>query len=51
MTNDNQFMLLYPNYTELSQKKEVILQLAQKHSYNVVNDEDYEYNDDYELRI
>jgi hypothetical protein len=44
-------MLVYPNYTDLHQKKDVILQLAQKHSYNVVNDEDYEYIDDYNARI
>lgn len=51
MTNDNQFMLVYPNYTDLRQKNDVIFQLAQRHSYNVVNDDDYEYIDDYEQRI
>ena len=47
MTNDNQFMLVYPNYLDLRLKNEVIFQIAQNHSYIIVNDEDYEYMDDF----
>jgi len=28
MTNDNQYMLIYPNYDNTAQKNEVIFQLA-----------------------
>lgn len=47
MTNDSQFMLVYPNYKDHSQKCDVIFQLAKKHSYIIVNYEDYEYMDDF----
>ena len=51
MTNDNQFMLIYPNYENLQQKNEVIFQIAKQHTYNIyVNDEDYEYMDDFKQR-
>lgn len=51
MTNDNQFMLIYPNYENLQQKNEVIFQIAKQHTYNIyANDEDYEYMDDFKQR-
>ena len=50
MTNDNQFMLVFPNYENLQQKNAVIFQLAQKHSYHIVKDDDYDYMDDYKQR-
>jgi hypothetical protein len=28
MTNDNQFMLVFPNYTDMRQKQDVFRQLA-----------------------
>lgn len=48
MTNDNQFMLIYPNYLNLEQKHEVIFQIAQKHSYAQNADVEYQYQDDFE---
>jgi len=50
MTNDNQFMLVYPNYENLEQKNQVIFQIAQKHSYNISDDIDYQYMDDFLAR-
>jgi hypothetical protein len=50
ITNDNQFMLIYPNYLNNEQKNQVIFQLAQKHQYNQNPDEDYEYMDDFNQR-
>lgn len=43
-------MLVYPNYENLAQKNQVIFQLAKKYTYNIVNDEDYEYLDDFKQR-
>jgi hypothetical protein len=50
MTNDNQYMLIYPNYENTAQKNEVIFQLAQRHQYNPNPDIDYDYQDDYDVR-
>lgn len=50
MTNDNQFMLIYPNYENTAQKNQVIFQIAQKHQYNQNPDVDYEYQDDFDQR-
>jgi len=45
MTNDNQFMIIYPNYPDnmADLKHQVIFQLAKKHQYNQNPDEDYQY--------
>ena len=43
-------MLLYPDYQNVEQKVEVIHQIAQGHQYNRKFDEEYVYQDDYELR-
>lgn len=50
VTNDNEYMLLYPNYQNDVQKREVILQIARNHQYERKFDEEYVYADDYELR-
>lgn len=50
MTNDNQYMLIYPNYENAAQKNQVIFQLAQRHQYNPNPDIDYDYQDDYDVR-
>jgi hypothetical protein len=50
MTNDNQYMLIYPNYDNTAQKHQVIFQLAQRHQYNPNPDIDYDYQDDYDVR-
>jgi hypothetical protein len=43
-------MLLYPNYKNFDQKSDVILQIAKGHQYDRKFDEEYVYQDDYELR-
>jgi len=51
MTNDNQFMLVYPNYNNLDKKYKVILEIAKKHTYNIFQeDEEYNYDDDLKQR-
>lgn len=50
ITNDNQYMLIYPNYKNEVQKNEVIFQLAKKFQYNQNPDIDYDYQDDFEQR-
>lgn len=35
ITNDNQFMLVYPNYQDSYQKHDIILQIAKKHTYHI----------------
>ena len=50
VTNNNEYMLVYPNYKNDVQKSDVILQIAKNHQYERKFDEDYVYQDDYELR-
>ena len=43
-------MLVYPNYENLQQKNDIIFQLAQKHTYHVIKDDEFEYMDDFKQR-
>jgi hypothetical protein len=51
MSNENQYMLIYPNYENTEQKNQVIFQLAKRFQHNPNPDIDYDYQDDYEVRI
>lgn len=51
ITNDNQFMLVYPNYQDSYQKHDIILQIAKKHTYHIYQeDQEYNYEDDLKKR-
>lgn len=34
ITNDNEYMLIYPNYDNFEQKSDVVFQIAKNHQYN-----------------
>lgn len=50
VTNDNEYMLLYPNYKNVEQKNEVFTQIAKSHQYNRKFDNKFVHQDDYEVR-
>jgi hypothetical protein len=44
-------MLIYPNYNNIDNKREVIEQIAEKHQYSQSNDSEYDYQEEYLTRM
>lgn len=50
VTNENEYMLVYPNYQNQEQKSAVLLQISKTHQYNRKFQEEYNYEEDFQLR-